>query len=323
MSTETIPPTLDAAPGLPASRTSVVRTFIRDMWSDKAAMVGAAYLMLLVVTAIIAPLLAPYDPAAQSLGDRLLAPAWGEGGSLDHVLGTDNLGRDVFSRIIYGGRISLSVGFSVVAVAGAIGVTAGLIAGYKGGRTDAVIMRVVDTQVAFPGLLLALIILSVIGPSVGTVILVLSINGWMVYARVTRGAVLSVKERGHVDAAELIGAKPKRVVLKHILPGLTAPLITLAILEFARIILAEAALSFLGLGVQPPNTSWGLDVAIGRDYLFNSPWLIVFPGIAIALTVLSANMFASWLRVRSNPLAMEQKFAAESSQEDIGVGAVA
>jgi peptide/nickel transport system permease protein len=132
----------------------------------------------------------------------------------------------------------------------------------------------------------------------------------MVYARVTRGAVLSVKERGYVEAAELIGAKSKRVIFRHILPGLSAPLLTLVILEFARIILAEAALSFLGLGIQPPQTSWGLDVAIGRDYIFNSWWLVTFPGIAIALTVLSANMVASWLRIRTNPLARAKRFAA-------------
>jgi peptide/nickel transport system permease protein len=181
---------------------------------------------------------------------------------------------------------------------------------------DAIVMRIVDTQVAFPGLLLALIILTVVGPSPTTVIIVLSINGWMVYARVTRGAVLSVKERGYVEAAELIGAKSKRVIYRHILPGLTAPLLTLVILEFARIILAEAALSFLGLGIQPPQTSWGLDVAIGRDYIFNSWWLVTFPGVAIALTVLSANMVASWLRIRTNPLARAKRFAADALSRD-------
>ncbi len=146
-------------------------------------------------------------------------------------------------------------------------------------------------------------------------IIVLSINGWMVYARVTRGAVLSLKERDYVEAAELIGAPSRRVIFRHILPGLTAPLLTLLILEFARIILAEAALSFLGLGIQPPQTSWGLDVAIGRDYIFNSWWLVTFPGIAIAFTVLSANMVASWFRIRTNPLARAKRFAAYSVRD--------
>ncbi|MEZ5174964.1 MAG: ABC transporter permease [Acidimicrobiia bacterium] len=298
------------------ARRRMLRNFFAELWQDKAALLGFIYLVVLVIGAFLAPLLAPYDPAAQSLGDRLLPPFWMDGGGTDHILGTDNLGRDVLSRLIFGARISLLVGTSVVVFAGAVGVVAGLFAGYKGGRTDSVIMRMVDTQVAFPGLLLALMILAVIGPSVGTVILVLSLNGWMVYARVTRGSVLSVKERPYVEAAELVGAKQKRVVFRHILPGLTAPLITLVILEFARVILAEAALSFLGLGIQPPETSWGLDVATGKDYIFRAPWLIIFPGIAIALTVLSANMIASWLRVRTNPLARAKRFAEVTASKD-------
>lgn len=292
--------------------------FLGELWQDKAGFFGLAFLVLLVLMAIFAPLVAPYDPAAQSLMDRLQPPSWLEGGSSAHFLGTDNLGRDVLSRLIFGSRISMLVGVSVVAIAGAFGVLAGLISGYKGGRTDSIIMRVVDTQVAFPGLLMALIILAVVGPSVTTVIVVLAINGWMVFARVTRGAVLSVKEREYVEAAEMIGARSSRVIFRHVLPGLTAPLFTLAILEFARIVLAEAALSFLGLGVQPPLTSWGLDVAIGRNYIFNSWWLVTFPGIAIALTVLSANMLASWLRIRTNPFAREKRFAESTHQLDTG-----
>lgn len=297
---------------VPAAGGTSPRGFLADLWSDKAGFLGLSFLTLLVLVAIFAPLIAPYDPAAQSLPDRLLPPAWTAEGTSAHLLGTDNLGRDVFSRLLVGARISMLVGVSVVAIAGTFGVVAGLIAGYKGGKVDAAVMRVVDTQVAFPGLLLALIILTVVGPSATTVIVVLSINGWMVYARVTRGAVLSVKERDFVEAAELIGAKSKRVIFRHILPSLTAPLLTLVILEFARIILAEAALSFLGLGIQPPQTSWGLDVAIGRDYIFNSWWLVTFPGIAIAVTVLSANMVASWFRIRTNPLARAKRFAAHT-----------
>lgn len=293
--------------------------FIKELWQDKPGFFGLLFLVLLVLGSIFAPLVAPHDPAAQDLVDRLRPPVWQEGGVGDHLLGTDNLGRDVLSRLIYGSRISMVVGVSVVAIAGAFGVVMGLISGYIGGRVDTAIMRVVDTQVAFPGLLLALIILAVVGPSVTTVIIVLSINGWMVYARVTRGAVLSVKEREYVEAAEMIGARSSRVIFRHVLPGLSAPLLTLAILEFARIVLAEAALSFLGLGIQPPQTSWGLDVAIGRDYIFNSWWLVTFPGIAIALTVLSANMFASWLRIRTNPFARERRFAQVTHHRDPGV----
>jgi peptide/nickel transport system permease protein len=309
--------TPDALDGLEPAAVPVdkSKSFLADLWSDKAGFFGMLFLVSLIVMAILAPVIVPYDPGEQSLTDRLIPPAWTAEGTSAHILGTDNLGRDVLSRLIMGARISMLVGFAVVAIAGTVGVVAGLIAGYKGGKTDATIMRIVDTQVAFPGLLLALIILTVIGPSATTVIIVLSINGWMVYARVTRGAVLSVKERGYVEAAELIGAKSRRVIFRHILPALTAPLLTLIILEFARIILAEAALSFLGLGIQPPQTSWGLDVAIGRDYIFNSWWLVTFPGIAIALTVLSANMVASWLRIRTNPLARAKRFAETSLSE--------
>lgn len=306
------------AEGALETKHGAVRAFVVDLWQDKTAFVSCAYLSILVICTVFAPLLVPYDPASQDLLARLQDPAWIGEGSMEHILGTDNLGRDVLSRMVYGARISMLVGLTVVFVAGSFGVSLGLLAGYRQGRTDSVIMRIVDTQIAFPGLLLALVILAVVGPSVGTVIVVLAINGWMVFARVTRGAVLSAKERGYVEAAEMIGAKPARVIGRHILPALTAPLTTLAILEFARIILAEAALSFLGLGVQPPATSWGLDVSIGRNYLFSAPWLIVFPGIAIGLTVLSANMVATWLMVRSNPFARERNFAAGTHGLDKG-----
>jgi peptide/nickel transport system permease protein len=283
---------------------------VSELWADKAGFVGAVFLVVLLVCAVGAKWIAPDDPAAQSLADRLRPPAWSDGGTWAHPLGTDNLGRDVLSRIIHGSRISLLVGLSVVLLAGAAGVLAGLVSGYRGGRTDRWIMGFVDTQVAFPGLLLALIILAVVGPSVGALIVVLSVNGWMVYARVTRGVVLSVKELPYVEAAEIVGCKPRRVVLRHILPNLTSALATLAVLEFARIVLAEAALSFLGLGIQPPQTSWGLDVSGGRDYIFDAWWLVTFPGIAIALTVLAINLVASWLRVVADPQEREKRFAA-------------
>jgi peptide/nickel transport system permease protein len=216
--------------------------------------------------------------------------------------------------MIYGSRVSLIVGASVVLLAGTFGTLMGLIAGYRGGRTDSIIMRVVDTQVAFPGLLLVLIILAAIGPSMTTIIVVLAINGWMVYARITRGVVLSVKEMPYVEAAEIVGCPSRRVVLRHILPNLASPLLTLAVLEFARIILAEAALSFLGVGIQPPQVSWGLMVAQGRDYLFNGWWIITWPGLAIAFTVLGINLFASWLRVAADPQEREKRFARSATE---------
>lgn len=289
-----------------------LRRSIRELWSDKAGFVGAAFLVMIVAVAIVAPWIAPHEPAAQSVTDRLVPPAWAEGGSTDHLLGTDNLGRDVLSRLIHGSRVSLIVGVVVVAVAGGIGTLLGVVAGYKGGRVNSLIMRIVDTQMAFPGLLLALIILATIGPSMTTVIVVLALNNWMIYARVTQGIVLSVKETPYVEAAEIVGCRSRRVIARHILPNLTAPLLTLAVLELAAMILSEAALSFLGVGIQPPQTSWGLDVSIGKDYLFSAWWLVTFPGLAIALTVLSVNLVASWLRITLDPSEREKRFAAQT-----------
>jgi peptide/nickel transport system permease protein len=267
-------------------------------------------MVTLIFVALFAPLLAPYDPTAQSLADRLVPPFWLEGGSTAHVLGTDNLGRDVLSRVIYGSRVSLAVGLGVVLIAGSVGTVLGMMAGYKGGKTDTVIMRWLDTQLAFPGLLLYLVILSVIQPSLMVLIIVLPINAWMVFAMLVRGVVLSAKQMPYVEAADIVGARPRRIIFRHILPNLAAPLLTLAVLEFASAILAEAALSFLGLGIQPPAISWGLDVSTGRDYVFNAWWLVTFPGLAIALTVLGANLFASWLRIVADPHEREKRFAA-------------
>jgi peptide/nickel transport system permease protein len=296
--------------GRPYNQRSALRGVVGELWQDRAGFAGAIFLLVLVAAAILAPWVAPHDPAAQSLAERLTPPAWDPDGSWSHVLGTDNLGRDVLSRLIHGSRISLVVGTSVVLLSGAFGVVMGLLAGYRGGRTDRWIMGVVDTQMAFPGLLLALIVLAIVGPSLGTVVIVLAVNNWMVYSRVTRGVVLSVKETPYVEAAEIVGCRSRRVMARHILPNLTPVLSTLAVLEFANIVLAEAALSFLGLGIQPPATSWGLDVANGREYIFDSWWLVTFPGLAIAVTVLAINLVASWLRVAADPLEREKRFAA-------------
>ena len=281
----------------------------RELGRDKAGLIGVLLITALVLMALFAPYIAPNDPTEQDLTARLAPPVWYEKGTWDHILGTDHLGRDVLSRSIHGSRVSLLVGASVVLLAGGFGVVMGLMAGYMGGRTDAFIMRWIDTQVAFPGLLLALIILAVIGPSLITVVVVLSLNGWMVYGRMTRSAVLAVRQTPYVEAAEIVGCRWPRVVFRHILPNLTSPLLTLAILEFARIVLAEAALSFLGLGIQPPATSWGLDVAVGKNYMFMAWWLVTIPGTAIAVTVLAINLVASWMRLISDPQEREKQFA--------------
>lgn len=280
-----------------------------DLVSDKPAMFGLLIMILLLLCAVFAAFLAPYDPAAQNIMARLKPPMWVDGGSLAHVLGTDHLGRDVLSRLLHGTRISLLVGFGTVILAGSVGVLIGLVSGYKGGRVDALLVAFIDTNVAFPGLLLALLILAVIGPSTSTVIVVLALNGWMVFARVTRGIVLSMRATPFIEAAEVIGCRPRRILWTHVLPNLLSPLLTLATLEFARIVLAEAALSFLGLGIQPPATSWGLDVAQGKEYMFRAWWLVTMPGMAIAMTVLAINLVASWLRVTSDPIEREKRFA--------------
>lgn len=281
----------------------------QELKRDKAGLIGVILMLALILMALFAPYISPHDPAEQNLTARLVPPFWYEKGSMTHILGTDHLGRDVLSRSIHGSRVSLWVGTSVVLLAGGFGVIMGLMAGYLGGRTDAFIMRWIDTQVAFPGLLLALIILSVIGPSLTTVVVVLSLNGWMVYGRMTRSAVLSIKQSPYVEAAEIVGGRWPRIIFRHILPNLTSPLLTLAILEFARIVLAEAALSFLGLGIQPPATSWGLDVAVGKNYMFMAWWLVTIPGCAIGVMVLAINLVASWLRLISDPQEREKQFA--------------
>ncbi len=281
----------------------------RELKRDKPGLIGVILITSLVLMAVFAPYIAPHDPAVQDLTARLAPPVWYDKGTWNHVLGTDHLGRDVLSRAIYGARVSLWVGAAVVLLAGGFGVVMGLMAGYLGGRTDAFIMRWIDTQVAFPGLLLALIILAVIGPSLTTVVVVLALNGWMVYGRMTRSAVLAIRQSPYVEAAEVVGCRWPRILFRHILPNLTSPLLTLGILEFARIVLAEAALSFLGLGIQPPATSWGLDVAMGKNYMFMAWWLVTIPGCAIAVTVLAINLVASWLRLISDPQEREKQFA--------------
>ena len=312
--------TLLAPSGLPSASATVRRSRLRslasgigELWGDKAGFFGALLVLLFVLVALFAPLIAPQDPSSQVLTQRLVPPFWEHGGSLSHLLGTDQLGRDILSRVIYGSRISLLVGVSVVLIAGIFGTTAGIVAGYAGGRVDGFVMRVVDTQGAFPGLLLALLILAAVGPSVHTVIIVLCLDGWLMYARVARGTVLSLREMPYVEAAELVGCRPRRVMWRHVAPNLTSPILTVAVLEFARIILAEAVLSFLGLGVQPPQMSWGLEIAEGQDYVYSAWWLVTFPGIAIAVTVLGVNMFASWLRVAADPQEREKRFAASAT----------
>ncbi|MCZ7589136.1 MAG: ABC transporter permease [Gaiella sp.] len=285
-----------------------LRSGLSELWLDKAGLLGLTVIVLIIACAVFAPWLAPHEPSEQSLLNRLTPPFQ----SWDHPLGTDGVGKDELSQLLYGARTSLVVGGAVVLLSGTFGIVLGLFAGYRGGRWDSTVMRVVDVQVAFPGLLLALTILTVVPPSLKSVIVVLALNGWMVYARMTRGIVLQARETPYVEAAEIVGCKPRRVIFKHILPHLASPLLTLAVLEFAGIVVAEAALSFLGLGIQPPEVSWGLMVASGREYLFTAWWVATWPGIAISVLVLAVNLFASWLRVAADPQQRDRRFAQTS-----------
>jgi ABC-type dipeptide/oligopeptide/nickel transport system permease subunit len=250
---------------------------------------GLFITVLLLVVALAAPLLAPFDPNAQDTSRRLEAP------SKQHLLGLDDLGRDVLSRIIWGARVSLRVGFSVVIVASLIGVTLGAISGYFGGWTDTLIMRLTDILLAFPGILLAIAMVAVLGPRLNNVILALATIGWVGYARLVRGQVLKVREMEYVTAAKALGAKSPRVIVRHVLPNVINPVIVMATLGLAGAILAEAALSFLGLGVQPPTPSWGAMLTSGRRYLGLANHLAIYPGIAIMLAVMGLNFLGDGL----------------------------
>src|SRR5262245_7735668 len=263
---------------------------------DRAAVVGLGVIAAAVLVAALAPLLAPADPPKGDLLDRLSPPAWARGGALAHPLGTDTLGRDVLSRLIHGARVSLMVGFTTVIIAGVGGVVLGVLGGYYGGRLDDVLMRIGDIQLAFPVLLLGVALLAVLGASIGNLIFVLSLSGWITYARIVRGETLSIKERGFVEAARALGAGDGHVIRRHVLPNVWAPLVVVATFSVARMIIAEASLSFLGLGVPPPAPSWGAMLDEGRNYITTGWWLALFPGLAIMLVVLGINLVGDWLR---------------------------
>lgn len=290
-----------------------LRELLADLVSDKVALVGAIGFLIFLLLAVTAPVIAS-QYTKQNLSLRLSPPTLLIDGQFNYhyLLGGDQLGRPILDRIIYGSRVSLQVGLIVVSVTMVFGTVLGLMAGYFGGVVDTIIMRWVDIQTAFPGLLVALTILVMLGPDLWTMMFALMINGWMIFARIVRGVTLSLREEVFVKAARVIGASDLRIVFAHLLPNLISPILTIAVMEMARIILAEAALSFLGMGIQPPNSSWGLMLADGRDYMTQAWWLVTFPGVAIALTVLFINMVAGWLRSVSDPQQRFKKFGKEA-----------
>ncbi len=294
-------PTPAAAPLPP--RPKGFRLYLRALSSDKLAFAAALFLGLLLVAAVFAGVVAPHDPEAGGLMLRNQPPLTAaQDGGVPYLLGTDQLGRDELSRLLYGARISLAVGVVSVLLSGTFGVLVGLVAGYYRGVVDDVIMRLVDLQMGFPSLLTALVVLYVLGAGVWKVIFVLAVTRWMIYARVSRGLVLSHREDVFVEAAQAMGSSDRRILFRHILPNLLSPILVLATLEVATMILTEASLSFLGLGIRPPQSSWGLMLAEGRGYVTTAWWLVTFPGLAILLTALSLNLLANWARAVTDPV---------------------
>jgi peptide/nickel transport system permease protein len=265
------------------------------------ALLGLAIIAGSVVLAVVAPALAPSDPVRNDLLERLVPPMWMEGGSGRHPLGTDTLGRDVVSRLLYGARVSLMVGFSAVVVAGALGLLLGLVSGYYGGRLDDLLMRLGDVQLAFPALVLAIAVLAVVGSGLLNIVLVLGVTGWVTYARIARGETLSLRHREFVEGARALGAGDAAILWRHVLPNVLPSITVVATFSVARTIIAEASLSFLGLGLPPPAPSWGAMLDEGRNYLTTGWWLALFPGLAILAVVLGINVVGDWLRDTLDP----------------------
>ncbi|MBA2665600.1 MAG: ABC transporter permease [Trueperaceae bacterium] len=294
------PPRIDTAPP-PSRRTSRRGRLVASLRSNPVALVSLIVMVAILVAAVAAPYLAPYDPAAQSLRLRLRPPAWLPGGEPGYLLGTDALGRDMLTRILYGARVSILVGVLAVAIQTLIGVGVGLIAGFYGGAIDNVFMRIADVQQAIPFLVLVVAVAAVLGPSFVNTVLILGVTGWVTYGRVVRAQVLSLVQQEYVTASRALGGRDWRIMLLHLLPNLVAPITVVATLTISAMILIEASLSFLGLGVPPPTPTWGGMVADGRNYLVTAWWVSVFPGCAIFVTVLVINLVGDWLREALDP----------------------
>jgi peptide/nickel transport system permease protein len=268
----------------------------RDLRWRASGVISAAFIVLLIGIALGASFIAPHDPTEVEITRRNLPPVGIQGSTSDFLLGTDPLGRDVLSRLIHSTRVSLLVGFAAVAIQGVAGVTAGMVAGYRRGWTDTLIMRLVDIQLGIPFLVLAIAAAAALGGGLVNMIIVLSVTGWVQYARIVRGETLSLREREFILATKVIGCGIGRVLVKHLVPNLMSTVLVLATFQVSRMIIAEASLSFLGLGIQPPTPSWGGMAADGRDYLASAWWVATLPGLAIAATSLAINFAGDWLR---------------------------
>jgi len=281
-----------AAAPEPTRARVALRRLLRLRWG----LAAAAVFLVIVGAAAAAPWVAPSDPLAVDIRHRLAPPAWMEGGTAQHLLGTDQVGRDLLARVIHGGRVSLVVGVFAVLISASIGVLAGLAAGYFGGRTDAVIMTLLNVMLSFPFVLLALAVIAVLGPSLTNMVIVLGVADWPLYARVIRAETLAIREREFITAGRALGMSHGRLMFGQILPNLMSLVVVIATLQVARVIILESFLSFLGLGIQPPTPAWGNMLGEGRVYMLNSWWIAAFPGLAIFVTTLAINLMGNALR---------------------------
>ena len=268
----------------------------RLLWKDKTGLVGLLIFLSVIISAVFSPYLAPYDPLKQNLKISKTPPAWYKNGSIHHIFGTDDLGRDIFSRIIYGSRVSLTVGFFGVLIASSLGMIIGLVSGYVGGKLDSVIMGAVNLILALPYLVFVVFIAAILGRSLLNVILIFGFTDIPIFVRVTRGEVMKMREEGFIEAAQSVGATTSRILFKHIIPNLIGPIVTLATFEMSAMIFYESGLGFLGLSVPPSVPSWGNMLSVGRQYLTIYPWIAAYPGLAIVYTGLGINLLGDWLR---------------------------
>jgi peptide/nickel transport system permease protein len=289
------------APG--GQRATGLRLVLRSLGRDPAAILGVLLVLAWLGVGLVGPFVIPGDPNRQELADALRPPAWLEGGVREQPLGTDHLGRDILVRIVYGARTSMLVGVSAVALAAVAGALAGLFAAEWGGAVDEVLMRVADIQLSIPFILLAITVLALLGGSMGSMVLVLVLAGWVIYARVLRSELLYLREVEFVQGARALGATRPRVIFRHLLPNTAGMVVVVATLELANVIILEAALSFLGVGIGPPEVSWGTMLADGRDYLTTEWWIATLPGVAIAVTILGVNLVGDWVRDVLDPRA--------------------
>lgn len=271
------------------------KSFWSVMTQNKAAMVGAIIIGAYLLMMIVAPLVSPYDPYDISLEDKLTPP------SIEHWMGTDDKGRDIFSRILYGSRLSIGVGFASVLFGAFFGISLGLIAGYYGKWVDTIVSRILDVMLAFPGILLALAIISALGPGLINVTIAVGVFSIPLFARIVRGSTMEVKKLEYIDAIRTIGANDFTIIFKHILPNVLSPIIVQGSMRLATAILSAAGLSFLGLGAQPPSPEWGAMLSSGRDFLFSAPYMAIFPGLMISILVLGFNLFGDGLRDALDP----------------------